>query len=62
MKANMLAINKQLTDKKAADAAYKKFWKEIDALDLACKKKELALAQKEYSDVLAALKEYQALI
>lgn len=31
MKANMLAINKNLSDKKAADAAYKTFWKEIDA-------------------------------
>ena len=47
---------------KDADAAYKKFWSEIDQLDLACKKKELALAQKEYGDVLAALKAYQALV
>ena len=64
MKANMLAINKALGDKgkKDADAAYKKFWSEIDQLDLACKKKELALAQKEYGDVLAALKAYQALV
>jgi len=63
MKANMLAINKALgPNKAAADAAYKKFWKEIDALDLALKKKELALAQKEYADVLAALKAYEALI
>ena len=64
MKANMLAINKALGDKgkKDADAAYKKFWSEIDQLDLACKKKELALAQKEYGDVLDALKAYQALV
>jgi len=64
MKANMLAINKQLpADKKAAAAkAYATLWKEVDALDLACKKKEPALAQKEYADVLAALKDYQALI
>merc|ERR1719231_196044 len=62
MKANMLAINKNLSDKKAADAAYKTFWKEIDSLDLACKKKELALAQKEYSDVLAALETYKKAI
>ena len=64
MKANMLAINKALGDKgkKDADAAYKKFWSEIDQLDLACKKKELALAQKEYGDVLDALKAYQALL
>merc|ERR1719326_2346327 len=39
--------------------AYKDFWKEIDQLDLACKTKELALAQKEYQDVLAALKKYE---
>merc|ERR1719502_1373909 len=64
MKANMKAINAVLpADQKAkATKAYGTFWKEIDALDLACKKKELALAQKEYSDVLAALKAYQDLI
>lgn len=64
MKANMKAINAVLPAGKAdaAKKAYAKFWKEIDSLDLACKKKELALAQKEYGDVLAALKEYNALI
>jgi len=64
MKANMKAINKALGGEKGAAAtkAYAKFWKEIDALDLACKKKELALAEKEYDDVLAALKEYMAVI
>jgi len=62
MKANMIAINKTLKDSKAADAAYKKFWKEIDSLDLACKKKELALAQKEYKDVLDALEAYKKTI
>ena len=31
-------------------------------VDLACKKKELALAQKEYSDVLAALESYKKAI
>jgi hypothetical protein len=30
----------------------------VDALDLACVKKELALAQKEYQDVLSALATY----
>merc|ERR1712205_186045 len=35
-----------------AAKAYATLWKEVDALDLACKKKELALAQKEYGDVL----------
>merc|ERR1712054_460368 len=57
MKANLKAINLALGGDKGAAAtkAYTKFWKEIDALDLACKKKELALAQKEYADVVAAL-------
>lgn len=64
MKANMIAINKALPadKKKAADKAYAAFWKEIDSLDLACKKKELALAEKEYADVLEALKAYSALV
>ena len=65
MKANMLAMNAVISDPKAkkdATAAYKTFWKEVDSLDLACRKKELALAQKEYADVLDALKKYTALI
>merc|ERR1712070_1173064 len=64
MKANMLAINKVLpADKKAsATKAYKKFWSEIDSLDLACVKKELDLAKKEYDDVLAALASYEAIV
>jgi hypothetical protein len=64
MKANMLAINKVLDEpsKAKADKAYKEFWKEIDSLDLACKTKELALAQKEYTDVLEALTKYEATI
>jgi len=64
MKANMRTITSQLpADKKAASQkAYATFWKKIDALDLACKKKELALAQKEYADVLTLLKAYEATI
>jgi hypothetical protein len=64
MKANMLAINKVLDEpaKAKADKAYKEFWKEIDSLDLACKTKELALAQTEYTDVLEALTKYEATI
>jgi len=62
MKANMLAMNKVSSNKDAADKAYKKFWSEINALDLACQKKELALAQKEYADVLAALDAYIAAV
>jgi hypothetical protein len=61
MKSNMRAINSVLEGPKKAEAtaAYNKFWKEIDSLDLACQKKELALAQKEYGDVLEALKAYR---
>jgi len=64
MKENMKAINSALPDAKkdAASKAYNTFWKEIGALDLACTKKELALAQKEYSDVLAALDAYLSTI
>merc|ERR1712032_576044 len=38
--------------------AYKKYWTEVASFDLALTKKEPALAQKEYEDVLAALKVY----
>jgi len=59
MKANMKALNGVAKDKAAADKAYAAFWSEINSLDLACQKKELALAQKEYQDVLAALDAYE---
>lgn len=64
MKANMIAINKVLPEDKspAANKAYKKFWMEIESLDLACVKKEYELAKKEYDDVLAALSAYEATI
>ena len=42
--------------RRRAESAYKTFWKEIESLDLACKKKEPALAAKEFGDVLAAMK------
>jgi hypothetical protein len=63
MKANMKAINSVLepTKSEAAVKATKTFWKKVDDLDLACKKKELALAQKCYGDVIAALKAYEAI-
>ena len=38
------------------------FWTEVNQLDLACVKKALDLAKKEYSDVLAALDAYKATI
>jgi hypothetical protein len=61
MKANMRAINNVLDGaaKVSAVKAYDKFWSEINSLDLACVKKEQALAQKEYQDVLDALKKYE---
>merc|ERR1719181_660243 len=61
---NMQAIVSVLEgDKKVtAKKAYDKFWSEINALDLACVKKEQDLAKKEYGDVLAALKAYEAAI
>merc|ERR1719331_2366508 len=62
MRSSMLAMNKVNSDKKACEKAYKKFWSEVESLDLACKKKELALAQKEFTDVLAALDAYTALV
>jgi hypothetical protein len=64
MKANMIAINGVLGDDKKAKAtkAYKKFWDEINQLDLACVKKEYDLAKKEYDDVLAALAAYESAI
>ena len=64
LRASMLAINGVLPADKKADAAkaYKKVFVEMEALDLACKKKEQALATKENSDLLAALAAYGAII
>jgi hypothetical protein len=62
MKANMKALNSVLpADKKAAASkAYDKFWKSIDELDLACRLKELELAQANYKKVKDALAAYEA--
>jgi len=60
MKANMKAMNKVAKDPAASAKAYNTFWNEVNQLDLACTKKELDLAKKEYSDVLAALDAYKA--
>merc|ERR1711998_521154 len=62
MRSSMLALNKVNANKAACDKAYKKFWSEIESFDLACKQKELALATKEYGDVLAALDAYTKLV
>jgi len=62
MKANMKALNAVSKDPAASKKAYEKFWNEVNQLDLACVKKELDLAKKEYGDVLAALDAYKATI
>lgn len=54
-KANMLALNKVSKDPTTAKRLYDKVWNEANQFDLALKKKEKALAMKEYSDFLAAL-------
>merc|ERR1712224_1151419 len=63
MKANMKALNKVLpADKKdKAVKAYDTFWKSINELDLACKLKELDLAQANYKKVKDALAAYEAI-
>lgn len=64
MRGAMLSINNVLpADKKdGATKAYKKYWQEVEAFDLACTKKEQALATKKNGDMLAALKAYSASI
>lgn len=61
MRSSMLVLNKN-SNSDGVDKAYKVFWKEIESLDLACKKKEPALASKEFQDVLAALDAYAKLV
>lgn len=64
LRSAMLSINNVLpADKKdSAAKAYKKVFVEMEALDLACKKKEQALATKENNDLLEALAAYKAII
>jgi len=62
MRESMLALNKVNSDPAAVGKAYKKFWSEVESFDLACKKKEQALANKEYQDVLSALDAYSKLV
>jgi len=62
MRGSMLAMNKVNSDKAATDKAYKKFWAEVEQFDLACKKKEQALATKEYDDMLKAMDAYVGLV
>ena len=64
LRSSMLSINNVLpADKKdSAAKAYKKVFVEMEALDLACKKKEQALATKENNDLLEALAAYKAII
>ena len=49
MRSSMAALNAVNSDKAAVTKAYKKFWSEIESFDLACSKKEPALAQKAYA-------------
>jgi hypothetical protein len=60
MRSSMLAINNVLpADKKlVAEKAYKKFWVQVEKFDLALKKKEPELANKEYVEMLNILKAY----
>ena len=60
----MLALNGVLPEGKKAEAvkAYKKVFSEMEALDLACKKKEQALATKENADLQEAIAAYKAII
>merc|ERR1711935_132131 len=64
LRGSMLAINNVLPEAKkdAAGKAYKKVFAEMEALDLACKKKEQALATKENSDMLQAIAAYKLTI
>merc|ERR1712139_512585 len=63
MKANMRAIIKVQSDGGAkAQKAYNTFWNEVNSLDLACVKKELDLAKKEYQDVLDALTAWENVV
>jgi len=59
MRSSMRALNGVAADKAAAEKAYKKYWVEVEQFDLACNKKEAALANKKFADVLAALKAYR---
>jgi|TARA_B110001469_G_scaffold105241_1_gene104524 hypothetical protein len=64
LRGSMLAINNVLPEGKKAEAAkaYKKVFAEMEALDLACKKKEQALATKENNDMLEAIAAYKKTI
>lgn len=62
MRSSMLALNEVLPAEKKPEATklYKKFWVQVEALDLACVKKEQALATKKNADMVAALDAYIA--
>jgi hypothetical protein len=62
MKSNMRAIIKVQSDPAKAQKAYNTFWNEVNSLDLACVKKELDLATKEYQDVLDALTAWENVV
>ena len=64
LRGSMLAINNVLPEGKKAEAAkaYKKVFAEMEALDLACKKKEQALATKENADLQEAIAAYKKVL
>merc|ERR1711908_200855 len=64
MKANMRALNNVQPEatKGKAVKAYDSFVKKLNALDLACVKKESDLARKEYDDMIVALDKYIELV
>merc|ERR1712070_810909 len=59
MRSSMLALNGVQPEVKKL---YKKFWSEVESFDLAVKKKEPALANKEYGDLKAALAAYSSAV
>jgi len=64
MRSSMLALQEVLPAEKKPEATklYKKFWTQVEALDLACVKKEQALATKKNADMITALDAYIAAI
>ncbi len=60
----MLALNKVQDDatKAQAEKAYKKFVTKLNALDLACVKKEYDLATKEYGELVVSLDNWIAIV
>ena len=56
------ATKRSASEKAEAVKAYKKVFQEMEALDLACKKKEQALATKENADLQEAIAAYKKVL